>query len=66
MAVNAYHPYNSLVYMGLSTDTKPAAAIGSKFLETDTLKVSIRTNVGTWVQLALIPASGWIQPDCNL
>lgn len=62
MTVNQYYPASVPAYMGLSTDTKPAAAIGSKFLETDTGNVWIRTNAGTWLQVAVIPTSAWTEP----
>jgi hypothetical protein len=40
--------------MGLSTDTKPAAGIGSKFIETDTKDVYLYENTGTWVQVGTL------------
>ncbi len=52
--VNQYFPGDRLVYVGLSTDTKPAAAIGCKFIETDTGKVYL--NTGAWVQIGVIAA----------
>ena len=57
MAINAYHPRNSLVYFGLSTDTKPIAPIGSKFIETDTDKVYIYNNVATWMLVGTFSGS---------
>lgn len=59
MAVAKYAPQNSFVYLGLAADTKPAAGIGSKFIETDSGKVFMMYNTGAWVQVALIPQSGW-------
>lgn len=57
MAVNAYYPGNSVVYLGLSTDPKPAAGIGSKFIETDTKKVWLLDNTGTWQQVGVFAAT---------
>jgi hypothetical protein len=62
MTINAYAPGSALVYMGLSTDTKPPAGIGSKFIETDTGKVFLYLNTSTWLEVALIPGSGWTEP----
>lgn len=52
--IQTYAPQTSLVYMGLSTDTKPAAGIGSKFIETDTKDVYLYENTGTWVQVGTL------------
>lgn len=54
MTVSAYFPDSSTVFMGLSTDTKPAAGIGSKFIETDTSKVWLMLNTGSWVQVGVL------------
>lgn len=54
MAVNAFYPGNSIVFMGLSSDTKPVAGIGSKFIETDTSKVWLMLNTGSWVQVGVL------------
>ena len=62
MAVSQYYPASVPAYMGLSTDTKPAAAIGAKFTETDTGKVWMMTNTGSWLQVAAIPTSAWTEP----
>ncbi len=56
MTVNAYDPGNSSVFMGLSSDTKPPAGIGSKFIETDTLKVFLMFNTG-WSQVGTLAAA---------
>lgn len=57
MSIGAYNPSNSRVYYGLSTDTKPTAAIGDRFLEMDSNKVYIYYN-STWNQCATISATG--------
>lgn len=63
MAVDIYNSQNVPSFMGLSTDTKPAnAPFGSKFIETDTGKVFMLYNTGTWTQVATIPTSGWTEP----
>lgn len=54
VSINTYSPGNSLVYMGLSSDTKPTAPIGSKFIETDTGKVFLYYNTATWTQVGVI------------
>jgi hypothetical protein len=62
MAISTYNPANSLAFMGLSTDTKPTnVAAGSRFLETDTGKVFLLYNTGTWTQVALIPTSSFTE-----
>lgn len=54
MAINQYFPMQAIVYMGLSTDTKPAnVPPGSRFIETDTLtsggpSVFLFLNTGVW------------------
>jgi hypothetical protein len=66
MAVNSYFPQNCAVYMGLHADTKPAAGIGSKFIETDTGAVFMMYNTGAWTQVASIPISAWTEPAVTL
>lgn len=62
MAVLQYFPASASVFMGLSTDTKPTnVAAGSRFLETDTGKVWMLYNTGTWTQVALIASSSWTE-----
>ncbi|MGH8131895.1 MAG: hypothetical protein ACRETP_01475 [Steroidobacteraceae bacterium] len=56
MAINPYFPGTAAVYVGLSTDTKPAAGIGAKFIETDTSKVYLYLNTGAWVQVGVLTA----------
>lgn len=58
MAVSQYFPGDRTAYMGLSTDTKPNAAVGSKFIETDTHDIYLMLNTGAWVQVGtLAPAA---------
>lgn len=52
MSVSKYAPQLSKVYLGVAADTKPSAAIGDKFLETDDLKVFIYTGAA-WVQIGV-------------
>jgi hypothetical protein len=48
--------------MGLSSDTKPKnVPPGSRFLETDTGKVFLLYNTGTWTQVAAIATSAWTE-----
>lgn len=56
MAVSQYQPQNVSTYMGLVADTKPAAAIGSKFIETDTKDVYLMMNTGSWVKVGTLTA----------
>jgi hypothetical protein len=48
VTVSQYYPQSVPVFMGLSTDTKPAAPTGSKFIETDTGNVWLMLNTSTW------------------
>jgi hypothetical protein len=58
MAVTSYNPASALVLMGLAADTKPTdIAPGSRFLETDTGKIWVFYNTGSWVQVATISAT---------
>jgi hypothetical protein len=68
MAITAYSPATSQVLMGLSTDTKPTnVALGTRFLETNTGKVFLFLNDGsTWLQVALIPTSGWTETGLSV
>ncbi|MGA7539857.1 MAG: hypothetical protein WBW93_13940 [Steroidobacteraceae bacterium] len=67
MAIVQYYPASAAVLMGLSTDTKPTnVAPGTRFLETDTGKVWMFYNTGTWTQVALIPTSGWTEPAVQI
>lgn len=51
MAVVSYYPTNVPVFMGLSTDAKPNAPPGSKFIETDTGNVWLYLNTGVWSEV---------------
>lgn len=63
MAVTSYYPGTAPVFMGLSTDTKPAnAPPGSKFIETDDAKVYLLLNTGVWTQIGVIAAT----PDLSV
>jgi hypothetical protein len=44
--------------MGLSTDSKPAAAIGSRFIETDTGNIFLQYNTGTWTLIGPVTGPG--------
>lgn len=55
--IQSYAPQTSIVFMGLSTDTKPAAGIGSKFIETDTSKVFIYMSTPAWVQVGVLAST---------
>lgn len=58
MAITRYHPANTLVLMGLSTDAMPTnCAPGTRFLQTDLGKVFMFYNTGAWVQVATIAAA---------
>jgi hypothetical protein len=60
MAVSSYYPGQVPVLMGLAADTKPVnVPAGSKFIETDTGKTYMLYNTASWVQVGLIPLSGW-------
>ncbi len=54
MAIDRYTPQLSFVYLGLSTDTKPDAGFGSKFIETDTGNTWLKLNTGQWMQVGTI------------
>jgi hypothetical protein len=49
MAVTSYSARTTTTYFGLSTDTKPTAQNGDRFVETDTQKVYVYN--GTWTQI---------------
>lgn len=58
MAITRYHPANSLVLMGLSTDTMPTTyPPGTRFLQTDLGKVFMFYNTGAWVQVGTVAAA---------
>jgi hypothetical protein len=56
MAVSKYQPQLATVYMGLAADTKPVAKFGDRFLETDTLIVSVFGNAGAWIPIGKFTA----------
>lgn len=51
MTVARYSPQLANVYLGLAADAKPVARIGDRFLETDTLILSIFGNAGAWLPI---------------
>lgn len=67
MTVTAYNPTSALALMGLAADTKPTnVAPGSRFLETDSGKVFLFLNTGTWLQVALIPTSSFTETGVSV